>query len=378
MATVPILTHQVVWTSGVTGKLSFVPPYNSCQIKVSCNQHIKTFRCRTTYESEPTGRDKGYLVTEITNRPKDTQIPFTLTANSALTSGDGTYTVGLYVENDDGVWNEYDFFITTELDTTHLEEMTKDNENLMVASAVYTSMEIRLNAGATIDLSTLLGLDKSYIDWGDGNVTKDTLAHTYSSNGTYVINANFDKVQTIKDNFFDTITAVTYIDMTNFTSLGKISHNFCKGCSNLTTIIIRSQDIFNIGDNFLYGTGITSFNMSLSDLQIIGNYFLANTPITSIDLSSATYLNKIGDFFLFGCSSLTTLTLLWQTALIQIGASFLHNSGITTLTVPPKSPPTLTSWGTVNLTSIVCNALYLESYKSADIWKDKKDIMTST
>jgi len=110
----PSLTFQVDWTSGVVGKLSATPPFNCLDIIFVCNQHIKEFRARATFENQPRGIDKGVLITTMTDKPADTQIRFTLDGNMCLTSGDGTYCISLYVQNDQGEWNVGRLFITVD------------------------------------------------------------------------------------------------------------------------------------------------------------------------------------------------------------------------------------------------------------------------
>ncbi len=129
---IPELWYKVEFQQGVNNKLSLIPPYNQCTVTISCNEHIKTFRCRSTYENEPTGKDEGVLVVEMTSQPANTQIPFILNATGACKSGEGTYTIGLYVENDEGIWNVYSFFLTTEAGGIHLTLQDNSNDYFMV------------------------------------------------------------------------------------------------------------------------------------------------------------------------------------------------------------------------------------------------------
>ena len=132
MANIPQLWYTVEFQPGVVYKLSNVPPFNECTVRFSCDQHIKTFRARCTFEDEERGKDKGYLIVELTNRNANTEITFTIDSILAMTSGEGQYTISLYVENDEGIWNEYSFLLTTEQDSSHLYVIDNNNNYVVM------------------------------------------------------------------------------------------------------------------------------------------------------------------------------------------------------------------------------------------------------
>ena len=51
---------------------------------------------------------------------------------SQFSDGDGSYRIGLYVQQNDGTWNYEYFFITTESNGSHLDFYTKDGAQFQV------------------------------------------------------------------------------------------------------------------------------------------------------------------------------------------------------------------------------------------------------
>lgn len=76
----------------------------------------------------------GILLYELTERDANVNFSFTINT-SLLLSGDGEYRIGLYVQNDDGVWN-YEYFLL-EANNLQLEE----SNNLLLQAPVKTSSD---------------------------------------------------------------------------------------------------------------------------------------------------------------------------------------------------------------------------------------------
>lgn len=130
---IPNLIIQVEYPSEQAGVISMTPPYNWCKPQIKSDTHIKTFIGRITYENQPFGREKGlqfdYQTNLSANEFHETEM---IIANDMLIQGDGTYRIGLYIENDEGIWNEYYIFLTLEQDGTHKLLCTNTGEPVLV------------------------------------------------------------------------------------------------------------------------------------------------------------------------------------------------------------------------------------------------------
>jgi hypothetical protein len=98
---------------------------------------------------------------------------------------------------------------------------------------------------------------------------------------------------------------------------------------------------YSIGDYFLSGcTGLTSIDLSgLSGVSSIGNYFLNDcVELTSLDLSGLSGVSSIGANFPNNCKKLTSLDLSGLSGVSSIGSGFLNDcSGLTSIDLSPLS-----------------------------------------
>ena len=115
--------------------------------------------------------------------------------------------------------------------------------------------------------------------------------------------------------------------------------------SNVNTIF----DNFNI-PNLRYIKFPDMYN-----LETISDGFLKNcTELTSLDMSNFM-CTEIGDNFLDGCTNLTALKVPYN-----------------------DDPPTLKSWGSnLNTNLKILCGIFSDEYKVADVWKEKKDVMSN-
>ena len=142
----PILTYNLTWGTGnVFQKLSgktYVNPSgqtvdcSSVSVTFSSSRHFKKFYATAVKEGNDYGFENdvlvdlttGTLLYELTER--DANVNFTFTINtSSLTGGDGEYRIGLYVQDDDGIWN-YEYFL---LEANNLQLESSSGEILQVA-----------------------------------------------------------------------------------------------------------------------------------------------------------------------------------------------------------------------------------------------------
>ena len=130
--------------------------------------------------------------------------------------------------------------------------------------------------------------------------------------------------------------------------------------------LIRTKNTpIKIGNYFLYEcSNLTTIDLSaLSQVTQIGNYFLSScSNLTTIDLLPLSQVTQIGNGFLSGCSNLTTIDLSALQHVTQIGDCFLYNCS--------------------NLTTIICdNDIIIQKiknmYQNKEI-KSKSDYLFST
>lgn len=93
-------------TFSVTGnKLSAVSGFDKITVSFEADDSYKAFECRATKSGETWGRGKGSLVASFSQTPAHTPRQFDI-FDEYLLSGDGEYRIGLYVQGEDGSWND--------------------------------------------------------------------------------------------------------------------------------------------------------------------------------------------------------------------------------------------------------------------------------
>ena len=145
----PVLTYNVNWGSNniyqkLSGK-SYVDPSgktvdcSTVSVTFSSSVHFQKFYATAVKDGKNYGFVNDILVDiqgssptgvklhELTQRNANTNFTFTINIAS-LTDGDGQYRIGLYVQDDDGMWN-YEYFLISS-DSKQL--VSSDNYNLQV------------------------------------------------------------------------------------------------------------------------------------------------------------------------------------------------------------------------------------------------------
>ena len=127
----PVLTYSINWgTNNVYQKLSgktYTAPNgqtvdcSTVTITFSSSQHFKKFYATAVKDGNDYGfiddvlvdirqtNPTGILLHELTSRNANTDFTFTINTSS-FTAGDGQYRIGLYIQNDDNIWN-YEYFL---------------------------------------------------------------------------------------------------------------------------------------------------------------------------------------------------------------------------------------------------------------------------
>ena len=130
----PVLTYSLNWGTGnvyqkLSGK-SYTVNGNtvncsSLSVTFSSSVHFKKFYATAVKSGNDYGFENdilvdiretnptGVLLYELSERAANTDFSFTINVSS-LTAGDGEYRIGLYVQDDNGVWNYEYFLISSE------------------------------------------------------------------------------------------------------------------------------------------------------------------------------------------------------------------------------------------------------------------------
>jgi len=149
----PILTYTVNWGTGniyqrLSGKTYTTPTgttvdCSSITVTFSSSVHFKKFYATAVKSGNSYGFENdilvdiretnptGILLYELTSRDANVNFNFTINTSS-LTDGDGIYRIGLYVQDDNNVWNYEYFLITT--DPAYLQSNTSDRLTVPVVT----------------------------------------------------------------------------------------------------------------------------------------------------------------------------------------------------------------------------------------------------
>ena len=143
----PVLTYNLTWGTGnvyqkLSGKTYITPSgstidCSSVTVTFSSSKHFKKFYATAVKSGNDYGFDNdilvdirqtnptGILLYELTERNANTNFNFTINSSS-LTAGSGEYRIGLYVQDDDGIWNYEYFLLTSE------NEQIESSDNLLL------------------------------------------------------------------------------------------------------------------------------------------------------------------------------------------------------------------------------------------------------
>ena len=93
-------------TFSVSGnRLSGVSGFDRITVVFQADAPYKAFECRVTKSGEAWGREEGTLAASFSRTPANTPRQFDI-FDGYLLNGDGEYRIGLYVQGEDGSWNE--------------------------------------------------------------------------------------------------------------------------------------------------------------------------------------------------------------------------------------------------------------------------------
>lgn len=127
----PVLTYSLTWGTGnvyqkLSGKNYTVPGgstvnCSSLTVTFSSSVHFKKFYATAVKDGSDYGFENdilvdirqtnptGILLYELTERNANVNFNFTINTNQFI-DGSGQYRIGLYVQDDNGIWN-YEYFL---------------------------------------------------------------------------------------------------------------------------------------------------------------------------------------------------------------------------------------------------------------------------
>ena len=133
----PIITYNLTWGTGnvyqkLSGKTYTAPngqtvDCSTLTVTFSSSKHFKKFYATAVKEGQQYGfiddvlvdirnqHPTGIMLYELTERNANINFSFTINTNF-FKQGDGQYRIGLYIQDDDGIWNYEYFLITSESD----------------------------------------------------------------------------------------------------------------------------------------------------------------------------------------------------------------------------------------------------------------------
>ena len=173
----------------------------------------------------------------------------------------------------------------------------------------------------------------------------------YAPFGTSLTTINIgDSVQRIPANFVNGCRGLTSVTIPN--SVTSIGYEAFYNCDNLTTLNFNAINCQDFGNDYTFGTSLTTVNIGDSVQRIPANFVRGCSGLTSVTIPNS--VTSIGNSAFYGCSSLTSVTI--PNSVTSIGGSAFDGcSGLTTLNFNAincqdfSSNPFGTSLTTVNI-----------------------------
>lgn len=149
----------------------------------------------------------------------------------------------------------------------------------------------------------------------------------------------------LKADAFKGATSLKTIDLSKVKEIGKYAFQNCESLTNIGTI---NGSITSLLDYTFDGAGLTSFDLSATNVTTLGNYVFRNSKLTSVvvpetitsvgngvfsgcvDLRTAQFLApvvKMSSSMFSGCTSLTSVTI--GDSVTELGDSALANTALT-------------------------------------------------
>ena len=145
----PVLTYNLTWGTGnvyqkLSGKTYTTPngqtvDCSTLTVTFSSSKHFKKFYATAVKDGNDYGfiedvlvdirqtNPTGVLLYELTSRNANVDFSFTINSSSLIT-GDGLYRIGLYIQDDDDIWN-YEYFL---VDSSGNQLVSEEGYNLQI------------------------------------------------------------------------------------------------------------------------------------------------------------------------------------------------------------------------------------------------------
>ena len=226
---------------------------------------------------------------------------------------------------------------------------------------------------------------KPYSFCGYDSLTSLSIPNSVTTIGDYAFSYCFgltsltipNSVTTIGGNAFSYCSGLTSLSIPNsVTTIGNYAFGYCSGLTSLTI----PNSVTTIGNGaFSCCSGLTSLTLS-SSVTVIEDYaFYGCSGLTSIRITDSVV--EIGSEAFFNCTGLEAVVIGRNVTTIGYNAFYSYESNITRVDILALTPPDYEDiYGTIFNNTVYNDAVLsvptgsLEAYKSADEWKEFKNI----
>jgi len=206
------------------------------------------------------------------------------------------------------------------------------------------------NSGTSFTLRSTGSVNYT-VDWGDGSSletsTSNTLAHTYSSSGTYVVKINSTSGATYRPRFDqsgdeDQIISIA-VGSEDSAKFGSNIENAFRGAQNMTKynqVGAATSAVTNFSRTWQGCSGITTFPLiDISNATTFNATWAQCSGFTEfpvLDFSSATSISAAWN----GCTGITTFPTIDTSSVTNFTSTWISCSGLTTFPVLDTSSGT--------------------------------------
>ena len=295
-------------------------------------------------------------------------IPKTIESISESAFATGSSNISVYI-SDLAAWCKIDF------ETKYANPLSDGDSKLYVNGVLITDLKIP-------DGITEI---KPYSFCGYDSLTSLSIPNSVTTIGDYAFSYCFgltsltipNSVTTIGGNAFSYCSGLTSLSIPNsVTTIGNYAFGYCSGLTSLTI----PNSVTTIGNGaFSCCSGLTSLTLS-SSVTVIEDYaFYGCSGLTSIRITDSVV--EIGSESFFNCTGLEAVVIGRNVTTIGYNAFYSYESNITRVDILALTPPDYEDiYGTIFNNTVYNDAVLsvptgsLEAYKSADEWKEFKNI----
>ena len=296
-------------------------------------------------------------------------IPKTIESISSGAFDTGSSNISVYI-SDLTAWCKIDF------ETKYANPLSKGGDSKLYVNGVLVT-DLKIPDGITEI--------KPYSFCGFDSMASLTIPNSVTTIGDYAFSYCFgltsltipNSVTTIGGNAFSYCSGLTSLSIPNsVTTIGNYAFGYCSGLTSLTI----PNSVTTIGNGaFSSCSGLTSLTLS-SSVTVIEDYaFYGCSGLTSIRITDSVV--EIGSEAFFNCTGLEAVVIGRNVTTIGYNAFYSYESNITRVDILALTPPDYEDiYGTIFNNTVYNDAVLsvptgsLEAYKSADEWKEFKNI----